>query len=85
MASLVYCSSGEPAYWKTAPKTCKGAYLSPTIWSAAFPNTPKSWFWSSSPKAFTSYYAKSVHFGAGYVDDGYEGNPAYVRLVRGGQ
>ncbi|MBP6733692.1 MAG: DUF1566 domain-containing protein, partial [Chromatiaceae bacterium] len=85
LASLVYCSSGEPAYWKSASEMCKGAYGSPTIWSLAFPDTPKYLFWSSSPDADGSKYAWDVHFNVGYV--GYRGKDyaKYVRLVRGGQ
>ncbi len=85
LASLVYCSSGEPAYWKTASETCKGAYGSPTIWSAAFPNTPKAWFWSSSPNADDSGFAWDVGFGDGDVSGYGKDYAVYVRLVRGGQ
>jgi hypothetical protein len=86
LASLVYCSSGDPAYWKPSSERCKGAYREPTIWSAAFPNTPRSWFWSSSPYADYSYGAWGVHFDYGYVSyDGFKYNAFYVRLVRGGQ
>ncbi|MBP6583516.1 MAG: DUF1566 domain-containing protein [Chromatiaceae bacterium] len=84
LASLVYCSSGEPAYWKTATEKCKGAYASPTISITAFPNTPKFWFWSSSPYASNSDGAWDVDFGYGYVHYG-KYNAEYVRLVRGGQ
>jgi serine/threonine protein kinase len=85
LASLVYCSSGEPTYWKTASETCKGAFGSPTIWSAAFPNTPKSWFWSSSPNANPPHGAWSVNFSGGHVEDYGKYGTEYVRFVRGGQ
>jgi uncharacterized protein (TIGR02145 family) len=87
LASLVYCSSGKPAYWKkTASGTCEGAYEKPTIWSAAFPNTPASLFWSSSPIAGSPGGAWYVNFGDGYVYGyGYKDYALYVRLVRGGQ
>ena len=83
LASLVYCSSGEPAYWK--PKGCEGAFGRPTIWPAAFPNTPQSWFWSSSPYAGSANYAWYVYFSSGYVHSYYKNSAYYVRLVRGGQ
>jgi TPR repeat protein/serine/threonine protein kinase len=86
LASLVYCSSGEPAYWKTSSETCHGAYSKPTIWSAVFANTPESWFWSSSPYASFVHGAWSVYFGSGYIyDGGYKDYTRHVRLVRGGQ
>ncbi|MCC7277031.1 MAG: DUF1566 domain-containing protein [Chromatiaceae bacterium] len=84
LASLVYCSSGQPTYWKAAPQTCKGDYVAPTLWIAAFPNTPKSWFWSSSADAHYPNDAWSVGFSYGYVSYGYKGYGGYVRLVRGG-
>ena len=85
LASLIYCSSGEPAYWKPTSAACKGAYSRPTIWSAAFPHTPANWFWSSSPGADGADDAWRVHFYYGYVYRSYKANAGYVRLVRGGQ
>jgi hypothetical protein len=85
LASLVYCSSGKPAYWKPSSETCEGAYGRPTIWSAVFPNTPASWFWSSSPGARYPDGAWYVQFRNGDVSYGYKDEPKYVRLVRDGQ
>jgi hypothetical protein len=86
LASLVYCSSGEPAYWKpTDREECEGAFGRPTIWSAAFPNTPEWLFWSSSPHAGSSSGAWFVNFGDGYVGYLYKHSQGCVRLVRGGQ
>jgi hypothetical protein len=85
LASLVYCSSGKPAYWKPASGGCQGAYSKPTIWSVAYPNTPEGWFWSSSPSADFADGAWYVDFGSGYVYDSGKGYAEYVRLVRGGQ
>ena len=85
LASLVYCSSGEPAYWKPTSEWCKGAYGKPTIWIVAFPNTPASWFWSSLPYAGYSDSAWYVNFGSGAVSYDYKSSAAYVRLVRSGR
>jgi hypothetical protein len=86
LSSLIYCSSGEPAYWKpSSSERCEGAYEKPTIWSAAFPNTPAEWFWSSSPNAYDPYDAWYVGFNDGYVLNYNNFNAGYVRLVRGGQ
>ncbi len=62
----------------------------PAINARFFPNTPSSWFWSSSPSAGDSYGAWFVDFDYGYLDsfflDIYPKDYAkYVRLVRGGQ
>lgn len=57
----------------------------PAINARFFPNTPPSWFWSSSPYADFSHYAWYVDFiyGAGIGTDIYD--TKYVRLVRDGQ
>jgi hypothetical protein len=57
----------------------------PAINSRFFPNTPSSWFWSSSPTAGDASYAWYVAFGSGYVSGYSRGYASYVRLVRGGQ
>jgi hypothetical protein len=57
----------------------------PAINSRFFPNTPSSWFWSSSPIAGYAYLAWRVDFYGGGVGDGNEYVALYVRLVRGGQ
>ena len=85
LATLIYCSSGKPAYWQPKEGGCEGAYGPPTIWPAAFPNTPQSWFWSSSPYAGYAGSAWGVSFGSGGVYGGGKGYAYCVRLVRGGQ
>lgn len=60
--------------------------VDPAINARFFPNTPASWFWSSSPHAYPSYGAWYVYFGGGggvYSD--LKSYAEYVRLVRGGQ
>jgi hypothetical protein len=84
LAGLVYCSSGEPAYWKTEFIPCIGTYKSPTIWSVAFPNTPVNMFWSSSPFAGYSGLVWHVSFSIGAVGPTAKSSALNVRLVRGG-
>ncbi len=57
----------------------------PAINSRFFPNTPSSWFWSSSPYAGYSYDAWVVYFANGDVYGSYKRSSDEVRLVRGGQ
>lgn len=57
----------------------------PAINTTFFPNTPSSYFWSSSPSANNSYYAWGVYFYYGSVYDYYKDSQRSVRLVRGGQ
>ncbi|ENM5742683.1 DUF1566 domain-containing protein [Vibrio metoecus] len=57
----------------------------PAINSQPFPNTPSSWYWSSSPDADDSSYAWVVGFFHGDVYDYDKDNYSYVRLVRSGQ
>ena len=87
LRTLVYCSGGAPVLIDmTLDSTdCSGSYQIPTIVSWAFPQTPASFFWSSSPLAGHPSYASDVHFFNGNVDSDSKGNPICVRLVRGGQ
>lgn len=51
-----------------------------------FPNTPKSFFWSSQKKIKTGvepYNAWGVYFWSGYTESAYMGNAMSVRCVRG--
>jgi Protein of unknown function (DUF1566) len=57
----------------------------PAIDTTAFPATPASYFWSSSPYVGNASYAWGVSFSNGYVDYDYRSYPGYVRLVRAGQ
>jgi Protein of unknown function (DUF1566) len=64
-----------------ADKGCQN----PAIDSAAFPSTPSTWYWSSSPYVGDAGYAWSVSFGNGYVGNGYRYGNGAVRLVRASQ
>ncbi|MEA1048323.1 DUF1566 domain-containing protein [Lamprobacter modestohalophilus] len=57
----------------------------PAINERYFPNTPSSWFWSSSPAAYQSSEAWYVHFDDGQVYFSYKYFDRWVRLVRAGQ
>jgi hypothetical protein len=59
--------------------------FNPAINATVFPNTPASWFWSSSPDANDSYGAWYVYFRYGNVYGNHKNHQQYVRLVRGGQ
>ncbi|MBK7001990.1 MAG: DUF1566 domain-containing protein [Rhodoferax sp.] len=59
---------------------------SPTINSAAFPNTPSSYFWSGSPYSSLATYAWGINFDYGFANGYSPRSDLYVvRLVRGGQ
>ena len=57
----------------------------PAIDPTYFPNTPSSGFWSGSPDAGYSSYARYVYFYYGYVYSDHRVSDYQVRLVRGGQ
>jgi hypothetical protein len=57
----------------------------PAINAAVFPNTPSSWYWSSSPYAGRSGDAWYVAFDNGHVHWGNRDDGSHVRLVRAGQ
>jgi hypothetical protein len=60
--------------------------VNPAIDSAAFPVTPTSWFWSSTPYAGSSDQAWGIHLYLGVFGPGVRANNGgNVRLVRGGQ
>lgn len=54
----------------------------PAIDTTAFPSTPSSYFWSSSPVAGAANNAWGVHFGSGYGYNNVVYNTARVRCVR---
>jgi len=85
LRTLVFCSSGKPAQFQNSDGSCHGDYQQPTIVTEAFPNTPSSRFWSSSPFAHDSNYAWVVLFLTGYAYHIRQSHGSYVRLVRGGQ
>jgi len=84
LRTLIYCSSGQPKLWNDTGGECQGPFERPSVFPAAFPGTPRSWFWSSSPDASDPDYAWLVHFSNGHVNYGYKAQPGYVRLVRQG-
>lgn len=57
----------------------------PAINSRFFPNTPSSWFWSSSPHAGVATGAWYVYFDSGNVVNDFKREQKYVRLVHDGQ
>jgi len=88
LRTLVYCSSGEPAYFKNNNARCSGNYRSPTIVREAFPNTPAVHFWSATP------YPGSLvppWEPAGFLVSFFQGHDGWgsgmnsVRLVRSGE
>ncbi len=58
--------------------------LGPAIDTDYFPNTQNIYYWSSSPFASNSDYARGINFYDGYDGYGNKDYSVYVRLVRGG-
>ena len=56
---------------------------SPAIDTTYFPDTPSSYFWSSSTYVYITDYAWIVGFLSGAVSDNNKPNSSYVRCVRG--
>jgi len=56
---------------------------SPAIDADAFPDTPSTWFWTSTPYAGDDSYAWVVYFDGGYSDVYYRDGYLRVRAVRG--
>ncbi|WP_242466157.1 DUF1566 domain-containing protein [Chromatium okenii] len=86
LKTLVYCSSGQPKTWNDTGTSCEGNYSKPTIDLIAFPNTPNTRFWSSSPDTFLFIStAWGVYFDSGYAGHNFRNDNLHVRLVRSGQ
>jgi hypothetical protein len=90
--SLVWCSSGQTKDrddpndgGPVIANNCQGQYQRPTIRSGAFPATPHTFYWTSSPYVGSSNGAWSVLFSNGSVSSSYRGNLSQVRLVRASQ
>lgn len=94
LQSLFYCSngfrptSGEPYNDKDSVQLyCAENSTKPTITETVFPNTPKSWYWSSSDYSVETSRAWFASFEVGFVSNsGGYGNGVVskllVRLVR---
>lgn len=83
LESLVYCSNGKRIQHKDGTSECDGDYATPVIMQSAFPKTPISWFWTSSPfidKDDDYIWMVSFYYGASGYDITSQKNP--VRLVR---
>lgn len=87
LRTLVYCSNDEQYGMQKNYKTCGDveSYQSPTINIQAFPNTPDSWYWSSTPYGDRSDYAYIVSFLYGFIDGYNKNNDGRVRLVQAKQ
>ncbi|WP_447549583.1 Lcl C-terminal domain-containing protein [Vibrio cholerae] len=93
LETLVLCSAGRTPsvrpngeYVRDTNGLCLGDnYQKPTINITAFPNTPDSWYWSSSPYALDSSGAWYVGFYGGGVYGYDKDSYCHVRLVRAGQ
>lgn len=82
LASLIYCSSGNPKTWNTAGKECQGEYIKPTIDPIAFPNTPSTWFWSETIVTQKTEFCLLAVFSIGLIRRINRHGSYAVRLVR---
>ncbi|SJM90391.1 DUF1566 domain-containing protein [Crenothrix polyspora] len=95
LKSLVNCSSGQVNRLDKWHNQCGGDYASPTISQTAFPQTPDSWFWSSSlpmedwfgafPFTYFGHYAWIVNFNNGLDITSHRDDSGHLRLVRTGK
>ena len=75
LKSLVYCSHGYDG------NKCSSNSKSPAI-RDEFPNTPQTWFWSSTPSAEYNGGAWGVEGAYGYAYGGSKTVSSAIRLVR---
>lgn len=85
--TIVYCSSGQRSGFNSNGYGghCLGNFLKPTVLPAAFPNTPDTWYWSSSNYGTSNVNAWVMGSGDGALSGSYRSTPLRVRMVRGGQ
>lgn len=83
--SIVHCSSGRRSGFNSNGYGghCQGDYAKPTVSLAAFPNTPDTWYWSSSPYGQSNVNAWVMGAADGGLSGSYRSTPLRVRLVRG--
>jgi hypothetical protein len=84
LASLLFCSSNEPAYFPNGSSACYGGAAKPAIVAHIFPSTPYARYFQTStkhPSHQDVYSAISFESGFG-VSASKEGSLLYVRLVR---
>ena len=81
LRSIVYCSSGSPAFFAMPVDevTCSGSLL-PAISREAFPNTPSWRFWSTTPAGNNFWWI--AHFDSGKVNGGGYNGYYHLRFVR---
>lgn len=86
LKTLVYCSSGNPAYWNTIGRGCVGDFQKPTLYLEAFPGTLPAVYWTVTNLQADpgEDYNLTVSFKYGHVyysyfSDAYEA----ARFVRG--
>ncbi|MEX0584593.1 MAG: TRAP transporter substrate-binding protein DctP [Natronospirillum sp.] len=81
--SLVYCPAGEPSFQKAMNTICQNGPATVVIDSTAFPETPPSWYWTSSVNPDDSREMIGLYFRIGYLHPlGKYGYRHYTRLVR---
>lgn len=86
LRSLVYCSSGSPVeFGMPLDETdCGVGSRVPTIYQAAFPNTPSWGFWSNTPSATFEDFWWITRLDKGQVNSGGYQLYYHLRFVRGG-
>lgn len=95
LKSLVNCSGGLINRLDKAHSQCDGEYDTPTIFHAAFPETPANWFWSSSPQyedwfgefpfTYLGNFSWVVNFSSGLDVPSHRDDGGHLRLVRNGK
>lgn len=84
LSTLVYCSTGQPAFFSVDGR-CQGDYQRPTIVHSVFPNTPASIFWTKVGSPFVDASGRSNFTLVSFKDAGQmfvRSSNYYVRLVR---
>ncbi|WP_394753987.1 DUF1566 domain-containing protein [Crenothrix sp.] len=95
LKSLVYCTDGQINKLDKQHSQCGDDYAVPTIVQTAFPQTPDSWFWTSSPETddwfcvfpytLLGNFSWVVNFSNGLDVPSHRDDSGYLRLVRNGK
>lgn len=86
LSSLVFCITGQPAFWVEESKDkhfmCEGDTDQSAIIFTAFPNTPNGRFWASLPDSNNPNGNCFVSFENGFSYGSFISLTGYVRLVK---
>lgn len=83
LRTLIWCTPENATSPRSEGERCTGDFQTPTLHAAAFPNTPATWFWSSTENSANDTEIYGIYFRLGYEHPIWQHTYRHhVRLVR---